>query len=215
MINTLVLCDDAWHPAEVIESGFAPLDGEEFHFTFVKTAKDILTPEMLTEYDVIICCKGNQISSSNSNVWFEEGVTEVTPREFEDYIRAGGGFISGHSANTSKQGDTYTALVGNYFLGHPPRCTTQVKITTDHPITAGVEDFVIRDEHYQITVTASDAQVLFTTSSEAGGEQIAGYAREIGEGRLAVLTPGHTLSAWLAPGYQKLWANAIRWAAKR
>lgn len=50
MKNILVLCDDLWHPAEVIQKGIAPLEGDAYHFDFVMAAKDILTPELIREY---------------------------------------------------------------------------------------------------------------------------------------------------------------------
>lgn len=31
MKRVLVLCDDLWHPAEVIEKGFARMEGETYH----------------------------------------------------------------------------------------------------------------------------------------------------------------------------------------
>ena len=46
-MKILVLCDDKWHPAEVVEKGMAFLTEEGFELDFVKDAKDILTPEML------------------------------------------------------------------------------------------------------------------------------------------------------------------------
>lgn len=212
MINVLVLVDDMWHPADVIQMGFAPLEGDDFHFEFVKTAKDILTPERIALYPVIISCKGNSVNAANTNPWFEEGVTEVTPKEFRAYVENGGGFLSVHAANTSREGQPYTDFCGNYFLGHPPRCGVDVKITEQHPVTQGAKDFHIRDEHYQIQVACDDAEVLFKTYSEKGGEQVGGYVRKMGKGRLCVLTPGHTVDALLNPEYQKILANAIRWS---
>ena len=47
-----------------------------------------------------------------------------------------------------------------------------VNIIQGHPIVEGVEDFTIRDEHYNIHVTADDITKLFTTSSETGGCQV-------------------------------------------
>jgi hypothetical protein len=54
MLNVLVLCDDLWHPAEVVKMGIGPMQGEEFRFDFVMAAKDILTPQRIAQYPVII-----------------------------------------------------------------------------------------------------------------------------------------------------------------
>ena len=105
MENVLVLCDDLWHPAEVIEKGLAARQDQRFHFDIVKAAKDILTPERIARYRLIVCCKSNSVIAANNAPWYEPGVTEVCPAEFEAYIRAGGGF--GYSADGG---------IGNYNL---------------------------------------------------------------------------------------------------
>ena len=212
-MKVLVVCDDLWHPAEVIELGLKGLPSE-FELTVVKSAKDILTPKFIEDFAVIICCKGNVVNSANTAPWFEDTVTEVAPKEFGDYIKNGGGFLSLHSGNTSKLGSAYTDLVGNYFTGHPLRNEVDVKITNSkHPVAKNVSNFQVRDEHYSIALTCEDADIFCKTFSETGGEQIGGYTREIGSGRLCVLTPGHTLSAWQTPDFLTLLSNAINWCA--
>ena len=42
MEKVLVICDDLWHPAEVIEKGLAARADGRFSFDIVKAAKDIL-----------------------------------------------------------------------------------------------------------------------------------------------------------------------------
>jgi type 1 glutamine amidotransferase len=214
MIDILVLTDCPWHPSEVIEMGLSPLEAEGFHFVFVKAAKDILTPERIAEYPVIICCKGDAITEANAHPWFEEGVTEVMPADFEAYIRNGGGFLAVHAGTFSEKGSAYGKLVGCTFNGHPPRCGVDVKMTGRHPIVDGVPDFHVRDEHYQITVDAADTTELFRTVSENGGEQIGGYVREMGQGRLCALTPGHVYDVFLNESYKRILVNAIRWCMK-
>ena len=214
MINVLVVCDDLWHPAEVILMGMKVLEGPEFRIDYVMTAKDILTPERIAEYPVVIVCKGNRVTAANAAPWFEDGVTEVRPQEFAEYVANGGGYISLHSGNTSREGSEMTKLTGNTSKGHPPRCGVDVKITADHPVTKGVQDFFIRDEHYQIDVVTNDADVFMHTVSETGGDQVAGYTRTIGDGRLCVLTPGHCVDVFYNEEFKKLLTNAIRWCAK-
>ena len=219
MQKILVLCDDVWHPAEVIERGMNPLAGAEYQFDFVKTAKDILTPEMIAEYPLIICCKSNNVTAGNPAPWFENTVTEVMAGEFRDYVERGGGFLAVHSGNVfTGDGDgvrEYTQFVGNRFLSHPLRCEVMLKKEKEHPIMNGVaEQFPIRDEHYQMEILAEDADVFLTSVSENGGVQVAGYTREMGKGRLCVLTPGHTLSVWGNKQFQKIFLNAVMWCLK-
>ena len=99
-MKILVLCDDKWHPAEVVEKGMAFLTEEGFELDFVKDAKDILTPEMLRRYPLIVNAKGNVLNCGNDAPWFDNGVTEVGPKELKNYVEQGGGFLSIHSGNS-------------------------------------------------------------------------------------------------------------------
>lgn len=212
-MNILLICDDMWHPAEIIELGLQGVSSK-FQFTVVKTAKDILTPEFIARYPVIVCCKSNTVNAANGAPWFEEGVTEVTPAEFTEYVKNGGGFLSLHAGNTSKKQEAYTEFVGNYFTGHPPRNQVQINITNPgHPVAKNVAEFSVRDEHYSIALTCKDADVFCKTVSDTGGEQIGGYTRHMGKGRLCVLTPGHTLSTWQEKNFLQLLENALLWCA--
>lgn len=214
MVNVLVLCDDTWHPAEVIMRGLRDLQDGEFHFDYVCDAKDILTPEMLRDYPVIMNCKANSVTSGCDSLWFEEGVTEVGPREFAEYVKAGGGFLSVHAGNVAwrEDGNGYVDFIGNSFVTHPPRCQVKISVKAEHPVTEGISDFEIRDEHYQLADIAEDVHVLLESVSEKGGTQIAGYVRKMGKGRICVLTPGHVLSVWQNEMFRKLLINALRWA---
>lgn len=208
-MKVLVLCDDFWHPGEVIEAGMKPLE-DEFVIDYVRDAKDMLTRKMLEKYRVIVCCKSDQINGANQNPWFQEGVTEVMPEDFESWIRQGGGFLFVHAGNSYREGEGLSSLSGNGFLGHPPRCRVDLE-TMPHPITEGVEDFQIRDEHYQIKTTEQNITVFLKSRSEKGGEQIAGYTRELGVGRICVLTPGHILDVWRKEEFLRLVRQAIEW----
>lgn len=217
MEKVLVLCDDLWHPAEVIEKGLAARNDERFCFDVVKAAKDIITPEQIAKYRVIVCCKSNSVIAANTAPWFEEGVTEVMPRDFEAYIKNGGGMVVVHSGLAYSEGGepAYNALVGSAFVTHPPRCTVDVHVEKpEHPVADGISDFTIRDEHYELKMLCDDADIFMTSSSEKGGTQPAGYTREMGDGRLCALSPGHTLDVWENASFIRLLTNAMEWCMK-
>ena len=217
MERVLVICDDLWHPAEVVEKGLEARKDSRFIFDVVKAAKDILTPERIARYRVIVCCKSNSVIAANTAPWFEEGVTEVGPAEFESYIRAGGGFIALHSGLAYGEGSSpaYNALVGSKFITHPPRCTVHLHVDEpEHPIAEGIGDFTLRDEPYALEMVCDDADVFLTSRSEKGGVQSAGYTRLIGDGRLCALTPGHTLDVWENEAFIRLLTNAMEWCLK-
>lgn len=214
-MKMLMICDDIWHPVEVIKMGMAYLDQEKYQFDIVMTAKDILTPELLREYPVVINAKGNAINAANSAPWFEPTVTEVGPKEFREYVEEGGSFLSLHAGNTFMEDSCreYCEFVGNSYKTHPLRCPVTVRACAQHPITEGVETFTERDEQYVLNILADDIDVFLEAETEPAGKQIAGYTRRLGKGRLCVLTPGHTLAVWKNPNFQKLLTNAIDWCA--
>ena len=187
------------------------MDPEDMVIDTVKTAKDILSPEFVSRYDVLVNCHGGGVNAANNNPWFEQGVTEFGPEEFQEYVKKGGGLVVVHSGLTINEAPAYTETVGSCFVTHPPRETAHVHITAVNEITQGVSDFSERDEHYQINISANDIEPFMETTSEHGGRTISGYRRIFGEGRIVVLTPGHTLAVWENPNFQKLLKNAIRW----
>lgn len=211
-MKVLVISDDTWHPAEVIEMGLAPLN-EKFDLTVIRTAKDILTPDYLRGFQVVMVCKGDCINGGNHEPWFEEGVTEVMPRDFRRFVEEGGGFVALHAGNCFRQGEAMTELTGNCFLGHPPRCQVTVRFE-DSPLTEGAAEFTERDEHYQIDVLAEDAKPFAYSFSESGGRQVAGYTRLLGRGRVGVYTPGHTLAMLSHPSTQKILERLLAWAGR-
>ena len=107
-------------PAEVVERGLAFLAEEGHALDFVRDAKDILTPEVLQGYPVVINAKGNVLTGANDAPWFEAGVTEAGPEELREYVEAGGGFLSLHAGNSFKaeENRAYTDFVGNSFVKH-------------------------------------------------------------------------------------------------
>lgn len=217
MEKVLVICDDIWHPAEVIEKGLAARQDTRFEFDVVKAAKDILTPALIAQYRLIVCCKSNNVIAANTAPWFEPGVTEVCAAEFEEYIRNGGGFLVVHSglAYTEERCEEYVAFVGSAFRGHPPRCTVDLHVTKpEHPILEGVSDFTVRDEHYAMEMLCDDAEIFLESTSAAGGRQPAGYTRVMGAGRMCALTPGHTMDVWENKTFQRLFTNAAEWCLR-
>lgn len=216
MIRVLVICGDYWHPAEIIRRGLDALpDAADFAFDYMEDAKDMLVPEMLDSYDVVVNAKMDNVHAGNQHTWFERGVTEVMPEQLRAWTAAGHGFLALHGGSAFYENDAsgYVDFVGCYFVQHPPRCAIHMTIDAGHPVTKDVPPFDYRDEHYQLTCVADDMQVLATSHSPQGGDQLGAYVRQVGEGRMCLLTPGHILQTFLNPAFQKMLSNALRWCA--
>ncbi len=205
-MKTLVLCDDYWHPARVPREGLNPLKEQGFTFDWIEDARE-WSAERMAAYPLVILTKSNHVSSADKSAW----MTEEVESAFADYVRKGNGLLAIHSGTADYQEKTILrSLLGGVFTHHPDQCVVTIEPQTSHSLTTDVAPFAVKDEHYFMAMYDSQADVFMTTRSEYG-EQPAGWRRTEGDGRVAVLTPGHNLEVWLHPSYQALLLNTLRW----
>ncbi len=164
----------------------------------------------------------------------EAWITEDQGQAVKDYVNAGGAFYSYHNnAFVSRSSKNYREVQGGYALSHPPLRPFKVRIVNkEHPITRGVEDFMVDDEqHYLIydkdpknillhsenldgltyTATYPDPADPNPQPKNWGTTSVSGWAHEYGKGRVAFTGMGHTIYAMWNPEYIKMQKNAIRW----
>jgi type 1 glutamine amidotransferase len=89
-----------------------------------------------------------------------------------------------------------------------------VIVAKNHPVTAGLNDFMINDEIYWGFQVRPGVTTLITTTHPKSGKPL-GWTRMQGKSRLVYLQLGHGPSAFNDPNYRKLLAQSIRWTAKR
>jgi len=206
MMQTLVLCDDYWHPARVPREGLNPLKEQGFTFDWIEDARD-WSAERMANYPLVILTKSNNISSSDQSGW----MTEEVQSAFAEYVRKGNGLLAIHSGTAGYQEmPILRNLLGGVFTDHPEQCEITMELQNNHPLIKDIPPFTVKDEHYFMAMDDSQADIFMTSCSEHG-EQPAGWRRTEGNGRVAVLTPGHNLEVWLQPCYQSLLLNALRW----
>ena len=209
-MQTLVICNDYWHPAQNIRTGLYPLGRQGFEFDWIENANDWSAVKM-DEYPVGVLTKSNETSATDKSDW----VTPVVEQALLSYVQQGNGLLVIHSGSAGYYGKTYVLrdLLGGLFTHHPDQCDVTVEPKKDHPLTAGCESFTLKDEHYFMDVSDPQVDVFLTTSSQHG-TQPGGWTRTEGEGRVCVLTPGHNVEVWLHPSYQALIQNALNWCGK-
>ena len=136
-------------------------------------------------------------------------------------------FVSGGGASLLYHNVTYIAtfdeafreVLGAETQGHPPVRTFKVEIAnSDHPITQGVNDFVVTDEQHFLIYNQNPEYVLMRSVNEdgltfkdLGSTCEAGWAYDYGEGRVCYLSPGHLIPVLWNPEYEKIQQNAVRW----
>lgn len=205
-MQTLVLCDDFWHPARVPREGLRGLKAEGFAFEWLEDART-WSVERMAAYPLVILTKSNNVSSSDQSGW----MTDEVQSAFLEYVRKGNGLLAIHSGTADYQEQNILrSLLGGVFTQHPDQCDVTIHPQPKHALTTNISAFTIKDEHYFMTMHNTDVDVFLTSHSEYG-EQPAGWRRTEGDGRVAVLTPGHNLEVWLHPAYQALISNTLHW----
>lgn len=207
-IHILILCDDAWHPAETIRRGLNTLAESRFKFEFLADGSQ-WSPAMMQKFPLVVVAKANHLCSTNKNPWL---MTD-SQSAFKNFVRQGGGLLLVHAGTCYKELPEMRRVTGGAFISHPDQCPVTIEPKPNHPLTAGVNSFTERDEHYFMSLDATDADVFLHSRSEHG-VQPAGWTRSEGSGRVCVLTPGHNVEVWLHKEFQKLLLNALRWTAK-
>lgn len=102
-------------------------------------------------------------------------------------------------------------------VGTPFNAFSEVNFVpcAEHPVTAGVKPFTVRDEQYGVTfVDGADVTVLGNTVSAEAGSSVGAWACTAGNGRAVGITLGHLDNALENPMLQKLIANAVNWCGK-
>ncbi len=205
-MRVLVLCDDYWHPASTVKGGLDPLAADGFEFEYIDNM-DNWSPEIMEKYPVVILSKSCDTSSANRDKW----TSDEAQKAFDSYVSGGKALLSIHSGTAGyKDAAVLRSILGGIFTHHPEQCPVKVEKKGEHPITNGFTPFTLKDEHYHMELDDPDAQVFLTAESEHG-LQPGGWTRTYGKGRVCILTPGHNLEVWLAPGFQTLLRNSLNW----
>jgi len=142
----------------------------------------------------------------------------------KEFVEKGGSvFFFHNSSHISLSNDYYRDVEGAVYTGHPPIRPFKVEITShNHPITRGVNDFVVTDEQHYVRYEKDPKYILMKSVNEDGlsysgltGDQgtscEAGWAYEFGKGRVCFMAPGHMISVLWNPEYEKLQKNAVMW----
>jgi len=146
-------------------------------------------------------------------------------RAIRGFVERGGSAWFFHNASyiSGTNGD-FRHVEGALFTGHTAFRPYKMEIVNhDHPITRGVNDFVVTEEQHYVIYDKDPKDVLVRSVNEAGleyktekyGNQGASceacWAYDYGRGRVCFMAPGHTIPSFWNPEYVKLQKNALRW----
>lgn len=147
-------------------------------------------------------------------------IQEEQAAALKDFVNAGKGFYALHnSSNISVYSKTYREVMGGCYIGHPTLRPFKVRITNhDHPITNGIEDFMVNDEQHYVEYDKDPKYVLAESDNidglnfeNRGTKSAAAWAYDYGKGRVVFTAVGHTIHAlWVKP-HVELQKRAVRW----
>jgi type 1 glutamine amidotransferase len=172
---------------------------------------------------------------------FAEWITEDQGKAVKDFVAAGNGFYSLHNnAFVSRSSKNYRDVQGGLALSHPPIRPFKVAIVNkEHPVTRGVEDFMVTDEQHYLIYDKDPKNILLKSENidgltfstnyqdpagpqnpspaprDLGTTSVSGWAHEFGRGRVVFTAMGHTIDAMWQPEYLKMQKNAVRWLLKQ
>jgi hypothetical protein len=142
----------------------------------------------------------------------------------KDFVENGGSAFFFHNvSHVSLSNKDFRDVEGAIYTGHPPVRPFKVTITDkNHPITQGVNDFIVTDEQHYVKYDKDPKYVFMRSINEDGLEYTsdignqgtsceAGWAYEYGKGRVCFMAPGHMITALWNPEYVKLQKNAVKW----
>ena len=164
----------------------------------------------------------------NSGDWSKERsepwITEEQGAAIKDFVQAGGALYALHnSSHISLSSKNYREVMGGAYIDHPALRPFKVSVVNKgHPITRGVQDFIVNDEQHFVTYDKDPRYILLRSENidgltdisegrDLGTKAIAGWAYDFGKGRVVFTAVGHTLHALWQPEYFKLQKNAVGW----
>jgi type 1 glutamine amidotransferase len=201
-IKTLVFAGGEIHNAK--GCGKAIVDAlstsEEFEITYVEEVLDTLTAPKLAPYDVIV-------------FYYTYGkVTDAQKNGLLNFVASGKGFVGIHSTSSFfMDSPECLAMLGGTFLTHPPYREYQVSVVDpEHPITKGLNEFLVTDEQY---ILDFDPRVNVLCSALWKGTAMpVAWTKSWGKGRVFYLALGHDEKACNQEIFRLLLARGTKWA---
>jgi type 1 glutamine amidotransferase len=170
-------------------------------------------------------------SLENGREWPQEKpeawITDEQGAAIKEFVQNGGALYALHnSSHISLSSKDYRDVMGGAYIDHPALRPFKVTVVNkEHPITRGVQDFIVNDEQHFVIYDKDPKYILLRSENidgltdvvegkDLGTSAVGGWAYDYGKGRVAFTAVGHTMHAMWQPEYFKLQKNAVRWLLK-
>ena len=207
MTTVLAIIGDRYHDPALLRAGLAPLAEAGFDLRFVERPGEIPWDELEHFRAVLLAKGGYDFSEIRGHLWLG-GEAE----RLRAFVVKGGGLLCLHSGVSGYDGNpAMMELARATFTSHPRGLVAQRLEALGGAPFAEAGEFSAEDEQYFLRFTGGDATVFLQSRSELHGTSPAGWSHSCGRGRVACLTPGHTLPVLANPVYQRWLTTALRW----
>jgi type 1 glutamine amidotransferase len=207
--NMLLLLGGIYHDFEGFREFVVPYFQQQGYTVRVTYDFDALTEPTLSEVDVVLLntCLGGP---RKTGPWAAD-LNAAQTAALVTWVQAGGGLLGLHAASViGEESQRLRRLLGGYFIEHPPEAEfTVVPLYREHPITQGVEAFVVQDELF-INAYERDIEIHMVAQHRRVCHPLV-WTRHEGAGRVAYIGLGHSEKVWALPAYRKLTAQALMW----
>jgi hypothetical protein len=244
----LAMVGDRWHSYDYLRTAFTRTLVEEAGVSvrFTPDPTEISRENLKGFKLLLILCDGMQFPGGYTTpyVFYDPEKMKIVsdpplPRFNEKYLmwitpeqgkairgfveEGGAGWFFHNASYISGANEDFRHVEGALFTGHTPFRPYKMKIVNgDHPITRGVNDFVITEEQHFLIYDKDPKDVLIRSVNEEGLEYTGTkgnqgstcescWAYDYGKGRVCFMAPGHTIMSIWNPEYMKLQKNALRW----
>jgi hypothetical protein len=193
--------------------------------TYIRTDTEPLTKRKL-EYNA------KNLNDFDAVVFYTGGTLEMDDSQKADFLSFihddGKGFVGIHSAAiTFTSWPEYGEMIGGYYDEHP-WMTFDAPIIVEDPTFPGMSAwpraFTIKDEIYQMkNYSREKCHVLMRLDADKldlnnprvhrhDRDFAVAWTKTYGKGRVFYSTLGHVEENWDNPAFQKMYAEAIKWA---
>jgi type 1 glutamine amidotransferase len=238
--RALALIGDRYHNPDYIRVALTKMfDGLKVSVDYTMHY-DQLSKELLKNYQLFLCLRDGMIwpggylgpdaytayaaglenRSDFPDPKPQQWLTEDQAVAVKDFVNAGNGFYSLHNnSHVSLSSKTYRDVQGGAYIGHPPLRPFRVRVVNkSHPITQGIQDFMVNDEQHYVEYDKDPKHILIEsenidalTYQKLGTKSPAGWAYDYGKGRVVFTAVGHTIHALWNPEHLKLQRRAVQW----
>ena len=242
--RVLALIGDRYHNPDYIRVALVKMfDGLGVSVDYTMDY-DRLSSKLLANYQLFLCLRDGMVwpggyLGPDAYTAYEQGLenrsdfpapksqswlTEDQATALKEFVNNGGGFYSLHNnSHVSLSSKTYRDVQGGAYIGHPTLRPFKVHVVnTSHPITQGIQDFMVNYEQHYVEYDKDRKNILLEaenidglTYENYGPKSIAGWAYDYGRGRVVFTSVGHTIHALWAPEYLKVQRRSVQWLLKQ